>query len=69
MHLQPGCSTSGENHEQMDEFYPDLSDNEQNEQNEHVNDGDLFSIDNDPVVGFNYDSCKIYMPKIFLTYF
>ena len=46
----------------MDEFYPDLSDNEQNEQ---VNESDLFSIDNEPEVVFDDDTCEISMPKIF----
>ena len=58
----PGCSTFCENHEQMDEFYPDLSEYEQNEQ---VNESDLFSIDNDPEVVFDDDTCEISMPKIF----
>ena len=46
----------------MDESYPELSDNDQNE---HVNDIDLFSIDNDPEVVIDDKNCEISMPIIF----
>lgn len=46
----------------MDEIYPELTDNDQNE---HVNDSDLFSIDNDPEVVFDDNNCEICMPKNF----
>ena len=50
----------------MDEFYLELSDHDQNE---HVNDSDLFSIENGPEVVVDDDNCEISMPNIFETKF
>lgn len=58
---KPGCSTSGENPERMEDFFPE-SDIDQNELN---NESDLFSVDNDPEVVFDGENCEISMPKIF----
>lgn len=58
---KPGCSTSGENPERMEDFFPE-SDIDQNELN---NESDLFSVDNDPEVVFDGENCEIFMPKIF----
>lgn len=58
---KPGCSTSGENPERMEEIFPE-SDIDQNELN---NDSDLFFVDNDPEVVFDDENYEISMPKIF----
>jgi hypothetical protein len=59
-HNNPTCSTSGENPGWLHEYFP-KSDIDQNEEN----DADLFSIDNDPEVIFDEESCEISMPKSF----